>query len=73
MHDINQLVENYSQYTEPICMALVDYEKAFDSGTTTVWKALTKQGRRGNVCEDTATHIYEQSTTNIIYIYSLLV
>ena len=71
MHDINQFVENYSQYTEPICMVLVDYEKSFDSGTTIVRKALTKQGRTGNVCEDTATHMYEQSTTNMIYIYIL--
>ncbi len=46
IHTINQLKEKCQEYNiPPICVAIVDYEKAFDSvETSSVLKALEEQG-----------------------------
>ena len=31
LHTINQLIEKTLEYNKPLCLAFVDYEKAFDS------------------------------------------
>ncbi len=31
IHAINQLKQKYREYNTPLCVAFVDYEKAFDS------------------------------------------
>lgn len=42
IHTINQLIE---KYTQPLYMAFIDHEKAFDSvGTSAVMQALRNQG-----------------------------
>ena len=45
IHTINQLKEKYQEFNIPLCVAFVDYEKAFDSVETyAVLKALQDQG-----------------------------
>ena len=45
LHTINQILETAEEYKIPICMAFIDYEKAFDSiEHTAVFQALEKQG-----------------------------
>ena len=41
LHTINQILETAEEYKIPICMAFIDYEKAFDSiKHTAVFQAL---------------------------------
>ena len=45
IHVINLLKENCSEYNIPLCVAFVDYEKAFDSvQTQEILTALQEQG-----------------------------
>ena len=42
---MNQLMEKTSEYNIPLCLAFVDYEKAFDSvERTAIPNALDEQG-----------------------------
>ncbi len=44
IHVINQIVEKSAQYSLPLCMAFIDYEKAFDSvKSSAVMQALMQQ------------------------------
>ena len=36
IHIVNQLIEKCREYTIPLCIAFVDYDKAFDSSSTDV-------------------------------------
>ena len=45
IHTINQLIEKCAEYQKPLCLAFVDYEKAFDSvETNAVLTSLKNQG-----------------------------
>ena len=45
IHALNQLMEKSIEYNKPLCMAFIDYEKAFDSvKTSAILQALRKQG-----------------------------
>jgi len=45
LHSINQVIEKTSEYNIPLCLAFVDYQKAFDSvETKSVIQALRNQG-----------------------------
>ena len=45
LHTINQLIEKSCEYNIPLCLAFIDYQKAFDSvEITAVISALEKQG-----------------------------
>ena len=47
-------MEKYAEHTKPLCMALTDYEKAFDSvGTSVVMQVLRKHLFPIYICEDT--------------------
>ena len=65
IHAINQLVEKSNEYNKPLCMAFIDFEKAFDSVETwAVMQALRNQGieeRYVKLLED----IYRGSTATI--------
>ena len=42
---VNQVIEKTSEFKKPLCMAFIDYEKAFDSvEIPAVMRALRKQG-----------------------------
>ena len=44
IHLINEIVEKFAEYTTLLCMAFIDYEKAFNSvETSAVMKALRRQ------------------------------
>ena len=65
IHVISQLVEKQSEYNRPLCMAFIDYEKAFDSvETSAVMGALRNQGVE-EVYVRTLENIYEGSTATI--------
>ncbi len=65
IHVINQIIEKSAEYNLPLCMAFIDYEKAFDSvKTAAVMQALKQQGVDElyiKVLED----IYRDSTATI--------
>ena len=45
IHTVNQLKENCAEYQKPLCLAFVDYEKAFDSvESKAILTSLEKQG-----------------------------
>ena len=45
IHAINQLKEKCREYNTPLCVAFVDYEKAFDSvQTQAIFTSLQEQG-----------------------------
>ncbi len=45
LHDIKQLKEKCREYNIPMCVAFVDYEKAFDSvQSDAILTSLQKQG-----------------------------
>ena len=46
IHAINQLKEKCREYNIPLCVAFVDYEKAFDSvQTQAILTSLQEQGK----------------------------
>ena len=61
---INQVMEKTAEYRKPLCMAFIDYEKAFDSvRISAVMGAIRKQGIDENyvhVLEDIYTVMTEQ-------------
>ena len=45
LHTMNQLIEKTTEYNKPLCLAFVDYEKAFDSVEhTAILNSIRKQG-----------------------------
>ena len=63
IHTLNQLKEKCSEYQKPLCIALVDYEKAFDSvEVPSVMEALDKQGIESRYIELLKT-IYKEGYT----------
>ena len=67
IHTINQLREKCAEYQKPLCIALVDFEKAFDSvETRAVLASLEKQGIEKRYINGLA-EIYRQgyATTNL--------
>ena len=45
IHTVNQLKEKCAEYQKPLCLAFVDYEKAFDSvESKAILTSLEKQG-----------------------------
>ena len=45
LHTMNQLIKKTSEYNMPLCLAFVDYEKAFDSvERTAISNALYEPG-----------------------------
>ena len=66
MQVINQVMEKSSEFKKPLCMAFIDYEKAFDSvQISAVMEAIRKQGIEENyvqVLED----IYNDGTATIV-------
>ena len=67
IHVINQLREKCSEYQRPLCMALVDYEKAFDSIETSSVLTSLQQQNIDEVYINTLAGIYKNSytTTNL--------
>ena len=67
IHAINQLREKCAEYQRPLCIALVDFEKAFDSvETRAILASLEKQGiEKGYI--NALAEIYRQgyATTNL--------
>ena len=55
IHAINQLTEKCSEYNIPLCVAFVDYEKAFDSVQT-----IARTKNRRYVHRNPERHIYGQ-------------
>ncbi|GBP05697.1 Retrovirus-related Pol polyprotein from type-1 retrotransposable element R2 [Eumeta japonica] len=65
IHTLEQILEKYKEFNQPLYVAYVDYTKAFDTIThTSIWKAL-------NVCGVSKTYIniikniYSKSTSRI--------
>ena len=55
---INQVVQKSHEFKLPLCMAFMDYEKAFDSiKTSSIIVAISKQGV-DQVIVDTLNNIY---------------
>ena len=60
IHTINQLKEKCREYNIPLCVAFVDYEKAFDSvQTQAILTVLQEQGIK-DVYTEILKNIYEQ-------------
>jgi hypothetical protein len=65
IHTINQLKEKCQEYNIPICLAFVDYEKAFDSvETCSVLEALQEQGINNKYIK-LMRDIYSDSSTTV--------
>ena len=61
IHAINQLKEKCREYNIPLCVAFVDYEKAFDSvQTQAILTSLQEQWNRRCVNRNPERHIYGQ-------------
>jgi hypothetical protein len=63
IHVINQLREKCAEYQRPLCMALVDYEKAFDSIETSAVLTSLEQQNIEEVYINTLAGIYKNSYT----------
>src|SRR5277367_1321140 len=62
---INQLVQKSHEFKLPLCMAFIDYEKAFDSiKTSSMIEAITKQGVDQPIV-DTLNNFYQSATSRI--------
>lgn len=65
IHTLNQLIEKQSEFNRPLCLAFIDYEKAFDSvEKSAVMEAMRNQGIEEAYVR-TLDHIYEGSTATI--------
>ena len=65
IHTLNQLIEKQSEFNRPLCLAFIDYEKAFDSvEKSAVMRAMRNQGVEEAYVR-TLDHIYEGSTATI--------
>ena len=65
LHSINQLIEKANEYNIPLCLAFVDYEKAFDSiEHNAVFDSLREQGINENYIQ-LLENIYSNSTAII--------
>ena len=65
IHAINQLKEKCLEYNIPLCVAFVDYEKAFDSAETqAILTSLQKQGIE-NVYIEILIDIYTDSSVTV--------
>ena len=60
MQVINQVIEKTDEFKKPLCMAFIDYEKAFDSvDTSAVMRAIRNQG-----VEETYVQVLEDIYSN---------
>ena len=65
IHAINQLKDKCREYNIPLCVAFVDYEKAFDSvQTQTILTSLQEQGIE-EVYTDILKDIYTDSSVTV--------
>ena len=65
IHVLNQLMEKSTEYDKPLCLAFIDYEKAFDSvEISAVMQALRKQGIQETYVR-TLEDVYTNSTATI--------
>ena len=65
LHAVNQLREKCQEYNIPLCVAFIDYEKAFDSvETSAILKALKYQGIDHKYIE-ILKDIYTESTVTV--------
>ena len=61
IHAINQLTEKCREYNIPLCVAFVDYEKAFDSvQTQAILTIIARTRNRRCVHRNPERHIYGQ-------------
>lgn len=65
IHAINQLKERCREYNKPLCVAFVDYEKAFDSvQTQSILMSLQQQGIE-DIYIELLKEIYTESTVTV--------
>lgn len=66
IHTINLVIENCGEYTKPLFIAFIYYEKAFDSHeTSAVVQALRSKGANEH-CVRILEKIYSGSTVTIV-------
>ena len=65
LHTVNQLIEKSSEFNIPLCLAFIDYEKAFDSiELAPLFDALKNQGVEKTYI-DIISEIYRKATSVI--------
>src|SRR5713101_6851920 len=65
IHTVNQLIEKSEEFQKPLCMAFIDYKKAFDSLKTNMMiKALKKQ-EINDIYLELIENIYDKATATI--------
>ena len=65
IHALNQIIERTNEYRKPLCMAFIDYEKAFDSvEIAAVLEAIRNQGVSEVYCR-VLEDIYREGTATI--------
>ena len=65
IHTVNQVIEKTNEYRTPLCLAFIDYEKAFDSiETSAVLNAIRQQGVGELYCR-ILEDIYKEGTAII--------
>ena len=65
IHTLNQIIEKTNEYRKPLCMAFIDYEKAFDSvEIPAVLRAIRNQGVEEIYCR-ILEDIYKDGTAAI--------
>ena len=65
IHAVNQIIEKTNEYTKPLAIAFIDYEKAFDSVlTSAVLETIRKQGVEEAYCR-VLEDIYKDGTATI--------
>ena len=66
IHVINQVIEKSAEYNQPLYMAFIDYEKAFDSvEISAVIEALRNQGVE-EAYVNILANIYKDSTATLV-------
>ena len=67
IHAVNQLKEKCREYNIPLCIAFVNYEKAFDSVQTQVILSSLQELRIEDVYIELLKEIYTNNSMTVIY------
>ena len=62
---LREIIERCNEYEQPLCLAFIDYEKAFDSVYTSSVVEVLKEQRIDEAYVDLIQNIYSRATSAI--------